>query len=381
MTKSSNTLRIFYVSVDRANANVPGNSIWRVNLHDSLVALGCKVHDFGLQRYITHGLQSVADIGRLSSEMVATVKEIIDREGLDLVFTYLLNDWVSPDAIREIRKFGVPVANFYCNSLHQFDLIKNLAPAFDYCCAPEKDTFPQYRRIGANPIYFPYGGNPSFYRTLGLPKDLGIVFVGRQKMDRAAIVQALIENDLPVRVWGPDWHHLIPQRSWIRRALRCIVKTREVKELERKWRKACSPDGLSDAAMVEVFNRADIVLGCSKMLRTDDEGNQAYVRMVNLRDIEAPMCGACYVVEEMDEIHDYYAVGSEIVTYKTEGELVDVTKWLLRNQGTRERIAAAGHRRALREHTMYHRFLKLFGEIGLDRKKIKALRMPVYTSS
>jgi spore maturation protein CgeB len=97
----------------------------------------------------------------------------------------------------------------------------------------------------------------------------------------------------------------------------------------------------------------------------DGRAGSLLIPHVRLRDFEAPMCGACYLTGYSDEIEEFYEVGKEIETYRTEDELIDKTGHYLRNAASAERLRNAGLRRARRDHTWRHRFEKLFREIGL----------------
>ena len=86
---------------------------------------------------------------------------------------------------------------------------------------------------------------------------------------------------------------------------------------------------------------------------------------VRLRDFEAPMCGAFYLVEHMRELADFFEEDKEMVFYRDARELVDKARFYLANDAPRERIALAGRRRALAEHTWQHRFRAAFRAAGL----------------
>ena len=77
------------------------------------------------------------------------------------------------------------------------------------------------------------------------------------------------------------------------------------------------------------------------------------------------MCRACYLTGHTDEIEEFYQVSAEIDTYRTIDELIEKVQFYLRNQSAAEKMRAAGHRRALRDHTWKRRFEQLFAKIGV----------------
>jgi spore maturation protein CgeB len=124
----------------------------------------------------------------------------------------------------------------------------------------------------------------------------------------------------------------------------------------------CGPK-LTDDEMVEMYSRAKISLGFSTVGQTHLDGKR--IVQVRLRDFEAPMSGAFYMVEEMPELRQFYEVGREVVTYDGPADLVDKCRYYLAHDEERERIRLAGHTRALRDHTWQRRFRDVFREAGL----------------
>jgi spore maturation protein CgeB len=120
---------------------------------------------------------------------------------------------------------------------------------------------------------------------------------------------------------------------------------------------------LSDDAMIRLYSESRVSLGFSSCGET--HRTKRRILQVRLRDFEAPMCGAFYLVEYMRELADFFEEDKEMVFYRDRRELVDKARFYLANDAARERIAQAGRRRALAEHTWQHRFRAAFREAGL----------------
>ena len=71
---------------------------------------------------------------------------------------------------------------------------------------------------------------------------------------------------------------------------------------------------------------------------------------INMRIFEATAAGALLITKDMPHIGELFEVGKEIVTYKDFEDLKKKIKYYLKNDSERERIAAAGKRKAFREH-------------------------------
>lgn len=65
------------------------------------------------------------------------------------------------------------------------------------------------------------------------------------------------------------------------------------------------------------------------------------------------------------ELASYYEFGKEIETYSDVKELIEKIRYYLLHEEERERIAAAGHKRAVDEHSYKQRFVNIFQRMGL----------------
>ena len=92
---------------------------------------------------------------KLSAELIRQIKQAQRTRRIDLLFTYFADALVLIDTIQEIRAMGIITLNWYCNASYQFDLVREIAPHFDWCLVPERNRLPDYEAVGARPIYCP----------------------------------------------------------------------------------------------------------------------------------------------------------------------------------------------------------------------------------
>ena len=64
------------------------------------------------------------------------------------------------------------------------------------------------------------------------------------------------------------------------------------------------------------------------------------------------MAGACYLTEWTEGIDQLYELGQEIETYRDAAELVEKSRALSADVLRRQRLRAAGQRRALHDHSI-----------------------------
>ena len=79
----------------------------------------------------------------------------------------------------------------------------------------------------------------------------------------------------------------------------------------------------------------------------------------NMRLFEGTGVGSCLLTDWKANIRDLFEPDSEVVTYRSAEECVEKARYLLAHEDERRAIAAAGQRRALRDHTYERRAARL----------------------
>jgi spore maturation protein CgeB len=286
---------------------------------------------------------------RLGEALLGQITEAHRQRPIDLFFSYFYSAYVHPDVIREIRRMGIVTVNWYCNASYQFDLVSEIAPAYDWCLVPEKFRLDDYRRVGANPIYCQEAANPNVYRPREVPAEFDVTFVGQRYGNRPSYLRRLVDAGIDTRMWGPRWDERTAR--W---------PGDDFEELSRR----CGPP-LSDDELVAMYSRSRISLGFSAVAHLPKDGSPP-IKQVRLRDFEAPMSGAFYLVEQFDELAEFFEPDEEIVFFRDADELADKAAYYLKHKAERLRIREAGMRRARAEHTWHRRFQDAFRRMGLN---------------
>ncbi len=356
-------MRIFYAADSSPNPDF-ASQLWRANLHDSLVSLGHDVVEFSYDLAATFRRLDPArpenaafikeNRPQLSAALLAQIRAAHSASRVHVFFSYFYDACVEPAAIDAIRELGIVTVNWFCNASYQLHLVSEIAPHYDYCLVAERFRLDDYRSLGARPIYCQEAANPHTYQPCDVPEEYDVAFAGQCYADRPATILWLRDQGLDVRVWGALWEHHIARPS---------------RNPFRRW--AAKAPGfpahavggvLCDTALVELFSRARINLGFATVGETSGARR---ITQVRLRDFEAPMSGGFYLAEHSDELAAFFTPGIEIETWRTREELRDKCRHYLSHAAERRQIAAAGRKRALREHTWEHRFASAFHEMGL----------------
>jgi spore maturation protein CgeB len=376
-------MRIFYASGVTPNTALSQSRIWYKNLYLALTDLGHEVVDFkfNLEPLIQNAdfnnpiKRSFVDNNRPAAqeELLKQIRQASKEKPIDLFFSYFYSSCITKDTIQEIRSMGIVTINWYCNASYQFNLVSDIAPAYDYCLVPEKYRLDDYKRIGANPIYCQEAANPNIYKPFDVTKDHDVVFIGAKYADRALFIKEMHDAGINIRAYGPGWRRTNKKKSlreyllldYLHKLLWGIKRSR-LRDRQKEIVLPLNATGfpLSDDELVKMYSRSKIVLGFSAVGSTHLEKQR--ISQIRLRDFEVPMSGGFYMVEYMKELEEFFEIDKEIVCYESPGDLVEKVKYFLAHDGERETIRRAGYLRAIKDHSWQKRFTDVFSQIGLN---------------
>jgi spore maturation protein CgeB len=324
------------------------------------------------------------DRQRVSDHLVDAVRAEHAKAPIDVFFGYLMNQLVYPEAIEEIGALGITTLNYWCNGAHQFYLVDEISPAFDYCVVTERASLPLYSEVGARPIYLQMAANPDLYRPYDVPMEYDVTFVGQRYADRPEYIYYLLKNGVDVRAWGAGWtsdrthgektvgvgvtpRYLLehPRASalklaaFARRGLGDLIVLPP--QARARLRQISGPS-LPFEELVRMYSRSKISLGFSTC------GDSRYrdkhkIRQVHMRDFEAPMSAALFFVEYQEELAEFYELEREIICYRSREELLEKVRYYLAHPEEAARVRKAGYERAQRDHTWKRRFDELFAQL------------------
>jgi spore maturation protein CgeB len=378
-------MRILQLIESSVNAAIAGNQVWKRNLYEPLLDLGCDVSlistNGASDAWRRGDRQALADF---NGKVLSHFRREHARAPFDLLFTYVVDGMLDPAVIAEIRRAGVVAVNFSCNNCHQFFLVREISKHFDYNLHSEGDAAPSFLAVGARPLWWPMASNPAYFKPYAVPRDIPVSFLGANYALRGRYVSYLLDHGIDVQAFGPTWRYAArtPFRARAKRLVllsqAAIGRTPERRasasarlaehdfnlKLDAKFRAHLHP-GVKEDELVQLYSRSQVSLGIVEVHDLNDPSRELR-RHIHLREFEAPMSGALYCTGYLDELAHFFEPGKEIVTYRNEEELLDRVRYLLSHPVQAESIRRAGRRRALAEHTYHRRYLSLFEAIGLD---------------
>ena len=362
-------MRIFFA--------VPRSAWVDLNLRQSLEDMG---HE--LVRFDFPGWPDDADRAWAQRGKPRTNERLLQefrKHKVDLFFGYFYSSVVYPDTIDLIKKSGVPTVNFSCNNVHQFDLVREIAPHFDVCIVPERSALASFTAVNAKPLRIQLAANPRVYRPLPEPRRYELAFVGQRYADRAAYLDYLYQQGIDVRAWGAGWQPRKRLDMATLKAALALVEDERLDGISRLLRHRngtashASTDRIDTSAyghprllfadLVRTFSQARISLGLATAGQSHTQAKR--LTHLRLREFEAPMSGALYLTERQDELEEYFSIGKEVLAYTNREDMLEQVRYYLNHPEQAEHIRHAAVERARAEHTWQHRFGELFTALGL----------------
>jgi len=306
---------------------------------------------------------------------LASLRQEHARAPVDFFLSYLFPDQVQSAALAEIHGLGIPCVNFFCDNVREFRQVPAAFRGFDLHWVPEYKAVPLYTRARLPVLHAPMAcWVPPKWREPVDRATLPVTFVGTRDEEREGLFAAAIAAGLRVELRGTGWAAPVdppatpPPRAkdplvLLRRQL-AFARHHGWTALARKHARALRPLPplrFDFAPYVQpapagddywtALRESSVCLGVNRYpsLRHPTGHPDTYSR---LRDIEAPMAGACYLTEWTDGLDQLYELGTEIETYRDAAELAAKAMELAADAPRRARLRAAGQRRALADHTI-----------------------------
>ncbi len=316
--------------------------------------------------------QSLAEWRHRSWEEALThIRTAQHGEGIDLFLSYLYPQQVDVPAIKEIQKLGIPCVNFFCDNVREFRSVPREFYCFDLHWVPEFGALEMYRRAGLNYVHapMPVWVDPGF-RTSEHMETFGVTFIGSRDALREKLLADALELGAKIEIRGPGWSTEFISKNGKTNSL--ATKFANQFDLIRKhgiraplWkldykRQPKIPDSVFadsvrpirvNVEYAAITQQSLVTLGINRYpsFRRSFSKPDRYSR---LRDIEAPMMGACYLTEWTEELEQLYEIGEEIETYRNAEEMVEKIAELKSSNQKRQLLRRRGQERALQDHTV-----------------------------
>lgn len=282
---------------------------------------------------------------RTSRALLHQIQEGVER-GIDVVISYCFAGDLELDVVDAVRARGIPWINFYCDSLHGFELVEPLARRVDLNWFPESAAIDRYRELGVPWLCAPYALDEEGLPDAGCTEaERPLTFVGaaHRTRVRTACALRLLGVDLTVHGWG--WPEAVAGRandgfvrSVARTAARTVLRGRVGGHL-----------AIDD--LLRHLRSSRVVLGLN-----EGGTGESYLKM---RDVEFPGMGCCYLTQHSEDLEGVFEIGDEIRTFRSLFEAREVARDLARHPAECRRLARRARARVLSDHTWSARLPRL----------------------
>jgi len=268
----------------------------------------------------------------INKQLIAKAKSI--RPDLVLIIN---GEIIQPESIKEIKaSANCFIANWWVDSPFEYaEYLPNsrriLSTLSLYDCVFIYDSYylSLLREIGIKKVYhLPNAFEPRIFRKLELSKEekeyfgSKIGFLGVVYPERIMILEKIIGEG--VKIWGAGWEKLAANKEWAD-----VIKG------------SVEP---SDAA--KIYNASEIII---------NHHHRQCVNASNQKTYEIAGCGGFQLVHKKSEIGQYFRSGEEMIYYESVDDIKKLIQYYLNRPSERKAIADRANKKALAEHTYYHR--------------------------
>jgi hypothetical protein len=354
---------------------IPAYSFWQYYVKNGLKEAGhqyleCEDVDWALG--LVHMPQE--DHDRWKTHAWENTIRYIKKNKIDYFLSYLYPQQIDISAIKEIKRLGIPCINFFCDHVREFNSLPKEFLEFDLNWVPEIDATPLYVKNKQKYIHLPMPMWVSPSQREHTSHELNhISFLGSKDNMRLKLLATLIRDyDIDnLKIYGRSWSlgkdKKIPSLASTSGILQKITNRIDIfkkfglipiiNKIESKLYNAqddysvikdqvCGE--ISDDEYIYFTKNSKIVIGINRVptMKSPFFKPLVYSR---LRDIEAPMLGACYLTEYCKDLDYFYDVEKDILTYSNHDELQEKLVFLGKDSSFRLHLRKKGQEKALED--------------------------------
>lgn len=367
---------------------IPSYSFWEYYIKNGIEEAGhtwveCPSIDWA------YGLvpQSQKSLNRWKTDAWEKTVDYLKKNRVDLFLSYLYPNQIDEQGIKAIKSLNIPCVNFFCDNVREFREVPKEFKVFDLNWVPEFKALKMYKKAGAAHIHLPM---PMWvapeHRVVSNSNSSEISFIGSKDIQRQLLFENVLKTNpaLNLSIFGSGWKNEDT-----------LMKTNLAQTLGSKFNSQVSfidEHGLT--AYLRKLKQRNLSIPYSEnLIRTlkNKPTYKEYVKITQssmitlgvnrypsfrfplnkpdtysrLRDIEAPMLGACYLTEWTEGLDLVYDIDKEILVYKNAAELNEITLHLKTDKNKRRVLRFDGQRRALNELSIPSSLEKLFQKINI----------------
>ena len=279
----------------------------------------------------------------------------INKPDFILFTVWGCGEFESIDLIEKLREVSPKskILGFYADDDRDFEISSRFyAPFMDYNLVVQPDYTDKYISEGNKAFSF-YVVDTKNYFPLNLKKKYDLTFIGSPSPPRIETMKFLMDNGVKVNIWG---------RGWL-----------EYPEFKDIYRGSVNTEDFN-----KIISESKINLGFSK----NQEGKPHF----KARILENGSLKAFTLVDYFEGYANLFKEDEGIAMFKDNQELLDKTKYYLKNDKERSKIVENAYKKITSEMDIVERMCEIFREIfsdekNPDKKKILMAKKTAYEFS
>jgi spore maturation protein CgeB len=247
--------------------------------------------------------------------------------------------------VQFLKKQRVKTAVWFTEDPYFMDRTQVLAQYFDFVFTIDSAALEFYKNNGhLNTYQFPLATEPQVF----MPKQVeakyrsDICLVGFPYPDRIQFIKFLLQNTpYKIKVVG----------KWANPLFRFQSNPKLM--IHEGW--------VEPSIVADFYNGAKIVLNTHRPFNLSQNQNKLGIigKSINNRTFDIAACSSFQLIEFKEDLPNYFLEDKEIVTFRSNQELVQKIDFYLKFEEERQLIATNAKNRVLKEHTFEHRLEKM----------------------
>lgn len=322
--------------------------------------LGCHVEVLDLSPY--HGLLQHASAVTTHRERGAALQNILVSFLSQLIVTRAVEMqadlvWavaqtpLSVAALKELRQQHIATALWFVEDWETLNYWQHVATSYDHVFTIQRGPFHEaLKQLGTQSVhYLPLAADPATHKPMTLSAEERAMygsetaFVGAGYQNRQHVFEQARLGDFVI--WGNDW----PAQSSAYR------------QFARRPGARVTPEECA-----RIYNACAVNINLHSSSKHN--GVNPHGDFVNPRTFEIAACGGFQLVDDRAELADLFAIGSELIVYKTVQELEQLTQYYLQHPEERSAVAARAQARACSDHTYAKRMHTALQAMGWSQR-------------
>ncbi|MBN8201204.1 MULTISPECIES: CgeB family protein [Bacillaceae] len=279
---------------------------------------------------------------------IGKLKTMVNQFKPDIVIV-LLGFKVPLKIIQWVKTQKIKTAVWLTEDPYYMDKTEVLIPNYDYIFTIDTAAKDFYIKKGhQQTFHLPLGTSTEIFKPIqaGPAFISDICLLGYPYPDRVKLIQVLLEKTpYKIKVIGKWRNKLIRLQNHPRLRIHDI------------W--------VEPSIAAQYYNGAKIVLNTHRPYNLHQNKNRIGIKgnSINNRTFDVAACGAFQLIEYKEDLPIHFIEDKEIVSFKTEDELLQKIIFYINHEEKRKEISELANKRVLKEHTFEKRMEDMLSKL------------------